>query len=714
MPLILRGIKGSKLTIEETDSNFTYLEELAQSGGSGLVELTYSEVLDLLDSGGIVDGTRYLVTGVDVELYGGTSVLVTGLPDNQLSQNGWGKFYNARYDIIYVWDPIATYSVDDLVIYGGKVWKNLTGSVGSSTDVFILDNTNWELQEDYTNTAHYATVWDQIEVGYGDGAYRINSRYDSFRNNYVRVGQLDSYSNDRWFFCGVNPLQVFAWGNDNINDCNIIDSYFNCLNVIGNTTIYGFDMSNYSFIFDSMLRDVYIEGISFKNESGSYELYMNNCYFRYCKLENNSFIVGDFELSTIENLNLSNESYISNTNFYNSSLANINLNNNSYVNSITASASYFQHVDMTNNSYIENIDLSVGLASNSYFQRSKLSNRSYISNIDLYDSTMYELTLDNYSYIDGSMDLWNSSMNYIKLDNHSRISGNIGLSSSYFKRIDMTNRSRIQGNITLNNSHFEKIDMTNDGYISNINMNDSYFEDLDFKSSNLQNISLTASSINTISLNDSNLSSIGLSNSSIYNINSYGSDLNTFNFNNSSLSYLVSNNSVFQNLQLEDSSLFQYNINSTYFNLSSLGTQSSFLPDGSLLNFNEFKYQFSLTFNGATGFGKTDAILNIPVMLVPQDFYIDKVVIESSSLSYSGSPATFSFGILGLSPSNIEIGVDNISSSLNTFSLLNESIIWNKNLTDTRITSYLTGGTDITSGGIKVEVTIKNTNYYAA
>ena len=314
------------------------------------------------------------------------------------------------------------------------------------------------------------------------------------------------------------------------------------------------------------------------------------------------------------------------------------------------------------------------------------------------------------------MNLYYSSMNYIKLNNHSRISGNIGLSASYFKRIDMTNRSRIQGNITLkNNSRFEKLEITDDGYISTINMNNySYFQDLDIKYSNLENVSLTASSIETISLNNSVLSNIGLSSSSLDSINSYGSEMSTFNLLGSQLLAVTINNSGFQNLQLLNSSLSQYNINSTYFDLSSLGTQSSFLPNGSFLNFNEFKYQFSLTFNGATGYGKTDATLNIPVMLVPQDFYIDKVVIESSSLSYSGSPATFSFGILGLSPSNIEIGVDLISSSLNTFSLLNESIIWNKNLTDKQITSYLTGGTDITSGGIKVEVTIKNTNYYAA
>lgn len=36
--LILRGEKGEKLTIDDLDSNFQYLEELAMSGGSGITE----------------------------------------------------------------------------------------------------------------------------------------------------------------------------------------------------------------------------------------------------------------------------------------------------------------------------------------------------------------------------------------------------------------------------------------------------------------------------------------------------------------------------------------------------------------------------------------------------------------------------------------------------------------------------------------------------
>jgi len=722
MALILRSEIGRRLTVPEIDGNFTYLENLAmgltESSPYQSVELTYTQALSLLASEGVVDGKRYLITEFDVELYGGTDILVSGLPNNQFSTSGYGKFYNPIYGTISVWDPLANYSINGLAIYGGKVWKNLTGSVGSSTDnLFNLDNTNWELQEDYTNTAHYDTVWEQIEIGYGDGAYRINSRYDSLRNNYVRVGQLDN-SSDRWFFCGVNPLQVFAWGNNNINDCDIIDSYFNCLNIIGDTTIYGVDMSNYSYIFATVLRDAYIEGISFKNESGTYELNMKNCYFRYCKFENNSNIYGTFESSTIENLNLSNNSYVNNIGFYNSSLSNVNLNNNSYLSNITASASYFQYVDMTNNSYIENIDLSVGVASNSYFQRANLSNRSYISNIDLYDSTMYELTLDNYSYIDGStIDLYNSQMTYISLNNHSRISGNIGLSSSYFKRIDMSNRSRIQGNITLNNSSYiEKLTSTNDSYINSLYFyNGSNVVNLDISNSNFTSINLYGSNITNISLDTTYFSSIGLSASELGNIRAFNSYVENIDIrNSSSLTYMNIDRSNFSNFQSYDNAgVGQIDLNSTYLSLSALGTFSRTFPSGTSFRFNELKYQFDLTFDGSSGYGLTNNALNIPAMLIPNDFYIEKVIIESSDLIYSGGSATFSFTMPGgLSPSTVEIAVSDISNKIQVLDISNGLIFGTKADGDKMLMAFLTGGTNVTSGGIKMEVTIKNTRYF--
>ena len=678
MALIIREEKGSKLTIGELDNNLLYLEELAQSGGS-LVELTYAESISLLAGEEVAEGVRYLITGFDVELYGGTDIIVSGLPNNQFSTSGYGKFYNPNYGSMSVWDSSATYSIDGLAIYGGNVWKNLTGSVGDvDNNPFTLDNTNWELQDDYTNTDHYITVWDQIELGFAEGVFCINSRYDSYRNNYVRVGQLDS-GNDRWFYCGINPIQVFGWGNDNINDCDIKDSYFNCLNIIGTTTIYGVKMSNYSYMFFTSFKDSTIESLNFENESGCFSLDLDNSTFRNCNLDNNSYITGEFNnSSTIENINLSNASYLDNLNFYGSSFNNINLDNSSYINQILASASYFQNVNMTNESWISNIELEVGAAGSSTIERLDLSNRSYITNVELYNSSMYEIKFDNYSYIQGNphIVLYNNSyFSYINLDNHSRISQNIGLTgSSYFKRIDMTNRSRIEGPIDFqNSSRIEKIDATNDSYINTLYFNgNSYVEDLNMNNATFENINLNdsqggPSSIISTSLDRSNLT----------------------------------------NLTGESVVLVAYDLNISLLDFQSLGTVSNLTPLTSV-KLGDYKYISDITMNGSNGYGLTNSSLDIGTMLVPQDSYIEKLSINCTELVYSGDSATFSFGISGLTAS-LEIAISEISNKVKVFDLSNGLLDGTKSVTDTILSAGLSGGSNITSGTIYMEITLKNT-----
>jgi hypothetical protein len=120
-----------------------------------------------------------------------------------------------------------------------------------------------------------------------------------------------------------------------------------------------------------------------------------------------------------------------------------------------------------------------------------------------------------------------------------------------------------------------------------------------------------------------------------------------------------------------------------------------------------------LTFDGSSGYGLTDDDLNIPAMLIPQDFYIEKVIIESSTLTYSGDSATFSFTMTGgLSPSTVEIAVSAMSDSIKVLDISNGLIFGTKADSDKMLTAFLTGGTNITSGEIKMEVTIKNTKYF--
>jgi len=678
------GFDGEDFTQKTHDGDIN-----PAGGGSIVHTLSYNDFIILLSTdGGIVNGDKYFITGFDSELYGGNDVLVIGLPQNNFTKEAICRFHNPRYDLYSVWDSEGSYSVNDIVIYGGKVWKNLTGATGNpSTEplepgVLFLDSTNWEFQEYDAGTlsGYYVYSWDKVEIGYADDTYYhtgtnlqfcINSRYDAIRNNYVRVGQLDdtSYGGDRWFLCGINPISVFPWGNNDVNDCTITDSYFNCINAI-NTTIYGVEMSNYSHIFDTTFRDTTIEGLTLKNES-----YLNGtfigCEIRNISLNNSSNIYGEFYSSDIINLNFNNESsgYGS---FYNSYIQYISLDNNSSFNTISASASYFQNINLNNRSYIENVELSIGLVdSNSYLERVNLSNRSYIKNVDLYDSTMYEISLDNYSYIEGNavIDLWNSSITYINFNNHSRIYGNIGLSSSYFKRIDMTNRSRME-NISFENSNLELIDATNDSSITNLHFYDDNPD--------------PGTRIESLSLRNSTVSNIGLTNSVIY--------------------YSNLDRSTLSNLLGEDLSVLGMDLNLGSLNFQSLGTVNN-LTQGTSVKIGEYKYVTQVNMDGSNGYGLTDAALDISTMLVPIGSYVDKLSINCSELTYSGGPATLSFGILGLTPI-LDIAVSDISNNVKLFDISN-GLDLSKSISDTILSASLSGGTDITSGSIYIEITLK-------
>lgn len=125
MSLVLRGNINRRLTIQEMDGNFTYLENLAQLGsGGGVIETTYSELVSLIDSSELVIGANYLITDFktcydqpDYDLYGNTindvnnykvgathSLMVFAISSNQLTPDAYQPDYpndKIKYDISY-------------------------------------------------------------------------------------------------------------------------------------------------------------------------------------------------------------------------------------------------------------------------------------------------------------------------------------------------------------------------------------------------------------------------------------------------------------------------------------------------------------------------------------------------------------------------------------------------------------------------------------
>ena len=68
------------------------------SGGASQISGTYAAINALKNAGTLTPGASYLITGVDVGLYGGTDIILTALTNNSFSIEGSGIFYVPKYD----------------------------------------------------------------------------------------------------------------------------------------------------------------------------------------------------------------------------------------------------------------------------------------------------------------------------------------------------------------------------------------------------------------------------------------------------------------------------------------------------------------------------------------------------------------------------------------------------------------------------------------
>ncbi len=188
-------------------------------GGGGTQTLTKAQLDTAITNSTLTPGAYYFITGVDVNLYGGTTVLLQATSTNTIGSAGYGFFYTPDYNTMYIWESTGTYALDDVVVWGGYVWQNLTGNTGTSVDDFTLDATNW--QQIPFNPITYNVWWDEIKYSYADDL--ITYRADKFGN--VLDGVLFGINN-----YGYSPIKVYRWGNGNYSKNTIIDGFFNLVN----------------------------------------------------------------------------------------------------------------------------------------------------------------------------------------------------------------------------------------------------------------------------------------------------------------------------------------------------------------------------------------------------------------------------------------------------------------------------------------------------
>jgi len=208
----------SASTIEfSTNNGANYSVDVSELDSKyGVLAVTYSELQTLHSNSDMSAGTTYHITDRDIWLTALSSselsiegvklqMCPTEYSDNPLDGNQWQGVYPGMKVI----GGTGDLALNDLCIWGGRVWKKITNdnSAGSADDEFTLDNTNWELVDSTTFTNNEYTL------------LFFGIHYD-FINDQITL-QWDNKNN---YFASTSYLPYCDWNNPDIynNRCGYI------------------------------------------------------------------------------------------------------------------------------------------------------------------------------------------------------------------------------------------------------------------------------------------------------------------------------------------------------------------------------------------------------------------------------------------------------------------------------------------------------------
>jgi len=465
----------------------------------------------------------------------------------------------------------ASYNAGDCVIWGGRVWENLSGSVGYKTGGWPYSQLTLN-DEDWTkvpfNETNYTIVADLIEyefeldnISYRKGANNVEVRCD---------GRLML---NEW---GYNMIKYFPWGHYGTQNISISNSYLDAfVNYPHDAYASEIKFADYGgFNAHYWGRETEIYSIS--SDFGGHMVSLN---LGYHTIINKITLGKNAEISHI---------YTYDNDNYNNALYKITLSNGASIddnwdNIYMYNGSYMQRLILEDNANITDINL----YKESGIENSKLGTYSYIASIALNDYADFrQVELGNSSYIEYINADVSACFKRVKLGIDSYINY-IGIGvNGYFKHVEMGDESSIYCNIIGDYSFFRYVNLGIHSQIYAIDqtIGNSYFENINVGiDSQIYNIELGSNS----SFNDIN---IGLNvtltgiileeDAELFNINHIGSG--------GASDILLTNGSVISNVEIGYQGAFSQIII----------TGSAEVGPSTL---NKFKIgQENLAFNGAT------------------------------------------------------------------------------------------------------------------
>lgn len=112
-----------------------------------IIEITQADFLTAVSGGALTFPATYKITDIQNGLFINTLSSSTYSELCNLSLNCPKTYETTTIDGNVwkgIWRASKTANINDLFIWGGVVWRNKTGAIGTATDVVTLDATNWE------------------------------------------------------------------------------------------------------------------------------------------------------------------------------------------------------------------------------------------------------------------------------------------------------------------------------------------------------------------------------------------------------------------------------------------------------------------------------------------------------------------------------------------------------------------------------------------
>jgi len=512
-----------------------------------VLQKTKAQIDNLVSISGLIPGQLYKITGVNINLYGGTDILIKAATANTLELAGHGIFYNPKYlnsqttpnNGYGIWRNYISLTMSSIV---GTFTNGQTVTANNGATATYLANGflswisgNWSAATSINNGAGAtANVSGGVSPSYAIGQNVIwgGKHWTNTSGNVGTATNKYTLSSANWTPVAFNSTNynVVAdvihydyshdmiirrkdkWNNDVDGNFQVFDEFAGPNGYSYGNPIKDFQWGNgnddwntddywYLGVQSNLVKDSYLECINF---IGSY-LWTNSLtqlsYMRY----NITDVSSSIEYNT-----LTGGSRIRSNTVTNSGIDSNILTNSSYINDNTITNSSYINDNTITNSYISNNTLTFSNTSDNTLTSSGIESNTLINN-----SSIEENTLANNCYIESNTLINNCNIINNTLTN-SGIENNTLINNSYIEINTLANSAINQNTLTSSNTSDNTLANSD---ISNNTLTDSYIEKNTITNGSINSNTLTDSYIENNTLTNSDIDSNTLSDGSFITYN---------------------------------------------------------------------------------------------------------------------------------------------------------------------------------------------------